>query len=136
MENGFRFRDWKVYKDAREFRASIKKLLVKYPKHELFSLIDQTKRALNSILLNLAEGSNKNTDKDNDTTLKSNAEARNTKIALQLIFPLEDKFMLGAHIAYGKIYSFFNPAAVNIAGIKDNTPIQYISFGFSVLYQL
>jgi len=38
--------------------------LKKYPKTETYALTDQTKRALNSILLNLAEGSNKNTDKD------------------------------------------------------------------------
>jgi len=64
MENGFRFKDWKVYKDARVFRVSINKLLQKYPKQEMFALVDQTKRALDSIMLNLAEGSNKNTDKD------------------------------------------------------------------------
>lgn len=61
---GFRFRDWQVYKDARLFRRELTKLLKTYPKEELYSLVDQTKRALNSILLNLAEGSNKNTDKD------------------------------------------------------------------------
>lgn len=61
---GFRFRDWQVYKDAKLFRGKINKLLKTYPKEELYSLVDQTRRALNSILLNLAEGSNKNTDKD------------------------------------------------------------------------
>ena len=61
---GFRFRDWQVYKDARLFRGEINKLLKTYPKEELYSLVDQTKRALNSILLNIAKGSNKNTDKD------------------------------------------------------------------------
>jgi len=61
---GFRFRDWQVYKDAREFRKQISSISKNFPKEELFSLTDQTKRALNSILLNLAEGSNKNTDKD------------------------------------------------------------------------
>ncbi len=64
MQNGFRFRDWQVYKDARTFRLSVNKQLSKFPRNELFALTDQTKRALNSILLNLAEGSNKNTDKD------------------------------------------------------------------------
>ncbi len=62
--NSFRFRDWQVYKDARSFRLEINKLLRKFPKEELYSLTDQTKRALNSILLNLAEGSNKRSDKD------------------------------------------------------------------------
>lgn len=62
--HGFRFRDWQVYKDGRSFRKHINVLLRKFPKEELFALVDQTKRALNSILLNLAEGSNKGTDKD------------------------------------------------------------------------
>jgi len=61
---GFKFRDWDIYKDSRIFRTEVNKILQKYPKTEIYSLIDQTRRALNSILLNLAEGSNKNTDKD------------------------------------------------------------------------
>lgn len=35
-----------------------------YPKKEIYALINQTKKALNSIILNLAESSNRNTDKD------------------------------------------------------------------------
>lgn len=62
--NSFRFRDWQVYKDARNFRLSMIQLSKKFPKEEVYSLTDQTKRALNSILLNLAEGSNKRSDKD------------------------------------------------------------------------
>ena len=61
---GFRFREWDIYKDAREFRIEINKLLKNYPKEEKYALVDQTKRALNSIILNIAEGANKNTDKD------------------------------------------------------------------------
>jgi four helix bundle protein len=61
---GFKFRDWDIYKDSRNFRIEVNRLLKKYPKTETYALTDQTKRALNSILLNLAEGSNKNTDKD------------------------------------------------------------------------
>jgi four helix bundle protein len=66
MQNnyGFRFRDWPVYKDARVFRKEIIGLAKTFPKEELYALTDQLRRALNSILLNTAEGSNKNTDKD------------------------------------------------------------------------
>jgi four helix bundle protein len=62
--HGFRFRNWQVYKDGRVFRKNLHTLLKGFPKDELFALVDQTRRALNSILLNLAEGSNKSTDKD------------------------------------------------------------------------
>ena len=61
---GFRFRDWDIYQDARKFRNEINGLLKGYPKEEKYALVDQTKRALNSIVLNIAESANKNTDKD------------------------------------------------------------------------
>jgi len=61
---GFRFREWDIYKDAREFRLEINKILKIYPREEKYSLVDQSKRALNSIILNIAEGANRNTDKE------------------------------------------------------------------------
>src|SRR3989344_850704 len=67
MENnnfGFRFRDWDIYKDALKFRNDINELLKTLPKEEKYDLIDQGKRALNSIILNIAESANKNSDKD------------------------------------------------------------------------
>lgn len=61
---GFRFREWDIYKDARKFRIEIYRLVKSYPQEEKYALVDQTKRALNSIILNIAEGSNKGTDKE------------------------------------------------------------------------
>lgn len=61
---GFRFREWDIYKDTRQFRKEINLLLKKFPSDEKYALTDQTNRALNSILLNIAEGANKNTDKE------------------------------------------------------------------------
>lgn len=61
---GFRFREWDIYKDARVFRIAVIELLKNYPEEEKYVLIAQTERALNSIILNIAEGANKTTDKD------------------------------------------------------------------------
>ena len=61
---GFRFREWDIYKDARKFRIEMYNLLKTYPIEEKYALVDQTKRALNSIILNIAEGANKGTDKE------------------------------------------------------------------------
>ena len=61
---GFIFRDWQVYKDARQFRKDINLLVKLFPSDEKYALIDQTKRALISIILNIAESTNKNSDKD------------------------------------------------------------------------
>lgn len=60
----FRFRNFPVYKDAQAFRAGIYQLTRKFPKEEMFCLIIQLRRAVNSIILNIAEGSNRLSDLD------------------------------------------------------------------------
>lgn len=63
--NVFRFKEFPVYKDAREFRKNLKQLSKKkFPKEEQFCLISQLWRALDSILLNIAEGSDRYSDVD------------------------------------------------------------------------
>src|SRR3989338_489015 len=61
---GFQFRNWDVYNDARSLRLEVEKIIRRFPKEEQYALIDQTKRALLSIILNIAESANKSTDKD------------------------------------------------------------------------
>lgn len=61
---GFVFQNWQVYKDARELRIEINQLIRKWPRDEQFVLIDQIKRAALSVMLQIAEGSNRKTDKD------------------------------------------------------------------------
>jgi four helix bundle protein len=60
-----KFRDWQIYKDLREFRHEvIKEILPKIPKEEKFEIVTQLKRALNSTVLNIAEGAYRKSDKD------------------------------------------------------------------------
>ncbi len=62
---GFRFRKFKVYLDAIEFRMKIKQLTKRcFPAEEKYWLTDQIIRAVNSIVLNIAEGADRGTDKD------------------------------------------------------------------------
>lgn len=61
----FRFRQFPVYNDTRIFVHNLKTLAKKkFPHTEQFSLLAQLSRALDSIILNIAEGSDRMTDKD------------------------------------------------------------------------
>lgn len=61
----FRFRQFQVYIDARKFDKELKDFSKrKFPKSEQFCLLSQLWRALDSIVLNIAEGSDRGTDKD------------------------------------------------------------------------
>ena len=60
----FRFRKFPVYIKAKEFRKLVKSLLKRFPSSERYLLVDQIDRAVSSICLNIAEGSNRISDKD------------------------------------------------------------------------
>lgn len=61
----FRFRNFQVYGDTRVFSHDVKKLSKnKFPAEERFCLLAQLWRALDSIILNIAEGADRATDKD------------------------------------------------------------------------
>jgi four helix bundle protein len=60
----FRFLNWQVYKDAKELLAIILKLVKKLPKEYRFELGSQVIRSVLSVILNIAEGSGKTSDKE------------------------------------------------------------------------
>jgi four helix bundle protein len=65
MTDILRFRKFPVYRLAREFRRDLKRLSrSKFPVEEQFCLTQQLWRSLDSILLNIAEGSDKYSDID------------------------------------------------------------------------
>jgi len=61
---GFKFEKLKVWQLALEFCGKISDIVKSFPKDEAFILISQIKRAADSVVLNIAEGS----------TLQSKAE--------------------------------------------------------------
>lgn len=60
----FLFQNWQVYKDARELRIDINKIAKTFPADEKYLITDQVRRAVLSIVLQIAEGSNRKTEKD------------------------------------------------------------------------
>lgn len=62
--NKFRFLDWEVYNDAQELFSYLLKLVEKLPKEFRFELGSQIIRSGFSVILNIAEGSGKSSDKE------------------------------------------------------------------------
>jgi four helix bundle protein len=60
----FRFQSWQVYKDIRVLRKEINKIIKTFPVEEKYILIDQTRRAMLSVMLQVAEGSERKSEKD------------------------------------------------------------------------
>lgn len=79
---GFRFRDWQVYKDLRKFRQEVlEEIISKIPKEERFEIISQLKRALNSSILNVAEGAYRVSDRDFAHFLNQSVTSLNEVVA-------------------------------------------------------
>lgn len=62
--NKFRFLEWEVYGDAKKLMALILKMVSRLPKEYRYELGSQVIRSAFSILLNIAEGSGKTSDKE------------------------------------------------------------------------
>ena len=78
----FRFRNFKVYSDSRVFIKELKLLcLNKFPKEEKYSLFSQISRAADSIILNIAEGSDRGSDKDFARFLNTSHTSLNEVVA-------------------------------------------------------
>ena len=77
----FRFRNFEVYHDAKKFRTLVRSIIATFPNDERFQLTDQISRACLSIILNIAEGSAKNSDKDFARFLETSIASVNEVIA-------------------------------------------------------
>ena len=105
----FRFQKFQVYKDSIEFRKHIKITInSKFPKEERYSLYSQLSRALNSVILNIAEGSARNSDKDFSHYLNISLSSINEVVACFDI-ALSEKYINQAE------YDAFTKAAEKIS---------------------
>jgi len=60
----FRFEGLEIFHDAIAFSASVYEGVKKFPSDERFDLRSQARRAANSVVLNIAEGSGRGTKRD------------------------------------------------------------------------
>lgn len=93
----FRFRNFPVYQEARIFCKELKDFSKKkFPKEEKFALLSQLWRALDSIILNIAEGADRGTDKDfalflNRSHTSLNEVVACLDVALDMAYILENE---------------------------------------------
>ena len=89
----FRFREFPVYQDARQFRQELKELSKRcFPREEQYALSSQLWRALDSILLNIAEGADRYSDLDFSRFL-NNATTSVNEVAACLDCALDDGYV-------------------------------------------
>jgi four helix bundle protein len=88
----FRFLNFKIYNDSKIFYKDILDVINKLPKEERYSLADQLRRAGLSIILNIAEGCDKGTDKDFNRYLMNSLGSLNEVVAaIDIVF--ESKYI-------------------------------------------
>jgi four helix bundle protein len=89
---GYRFQNWQVYKDARELRKEVNKLAKLFPKDEQFILTNQLRRAALSVVLQIAEGSNRRTEKDKNLFINRSITSLDEVVAC-FDCALDDKYI-------------------------------------------
>ena len=87
----FRFEGLEIWQMARAYSVSIYKATARYPEIERYSLTSQITRAANSICLNIAEGSGRDTNTD---------FSRFLSIALGSTFEVASALMIAADRGY------------------------------------
>ena len=80
MDKTFRFLKFKVYQDAKEFYRQVVKMTKNFPQ-KFWELGDQMRRSSLSVILNIAEGSGKDSDKEFNRYLNNSLGSINETVA-------------------------------------------------------
>jgi four helix bundle protein len=113
----FRFLKWPVYKDSQKLFGLILKIYETFPNHIKYSIGQQLIRAAFSIILNIAEGSGRKTDKELkryfDISLGSSYEL------LACADTLHDQKLITDE-SFEEIYSFIDKITNQLGGFKKS----------------
>ena len=107
--NKFRFLEWQVYKDSKQVVSHVINIVKNIPKEYRFELGSQIIRAAFSIVLNIAEGSGKTSDRELNRFIEISLGSLNELIAALDV--LRDISLVSAEdfdLIYKKLYSISN----------------------------
>jgi len=111
----FRFLKWKVYQDAKELFVLVLNVAKKIPKEYRFELGSQIIRASLSILLNIAEGSGKNSDRELNRFIDISLGSLNETLAA--IDVLKDAKLI-TESDFSKIFKLIDEISNQLGGFK------------------
>ena len=111
----FRFLKWKVYQDAKELFVLILNVVKKIPKEYRFELGSQLIRASLSILLNIAEGSGKSSDRELNRFIDISLGSLNETLAA--IDVLKDTKLI-TESDFNKIFKLIDEISNQLGGFK------------------
>lgn len=118
----FRFRNFKVYEDAQDWIKTIFLLSFKIRKAKYFELTSQIQRAAISVVMNIAEGSDRGSDKDFNRFLDISLGSLNEVIAgLDIAL----RFSLISPKEFNDILSLSESLAKQLGGFKKHLKITY-----------
>ncbi len=111
----FRFLEWKVYKDAKELFSVILKIVKRLPKEYRFELGSQIVRSCLSIILNIAEGSGKSSDRELNHYFNTSLGSLNESLAALDI--LKDNGLITDE-EFKKLFKKIDEIASQLGGFK------------------
>lgn len=113
--NKFRFLEWKVYKEAKKLLNLILKRVGKLPREYRFELGSQIIRSALSIILNIAEGSGKSSDKEMNRFFEISLGSVNETLAA--IDVLKDNKLINDN-EFNDLYNKLSSISNQLGGFK------------------
>jgi len=111
----FRFLKWEVYQDSKKLFFLTLKLVKNLPKEYRFELGSQTIRCALSIILNIAEGSGKASDKELNRFIEIALGSVNELVAAMDVLR-DNKFITNGE--FNDVYGLLNSISNQLGGFK------------------